>query len=194
MCSWERFCTFAREPERRKVGGDARIAVDGVAYEVDPDLAGETVILWWGLFDQELYVEYGDRRYGPYTPVGGPIPLHRYRRFKKTAYEKRADRIEALAATLNLPRAAVDGPQPLSLPVTAPPPVQPFTDPDPFHEFTFPSALKAKQAIADALVMPLAKLPRDQLDALDALLAHTLRKNDVFDHVRLHIKPLLRGL
>src|SRR4029077_14244287 len=46
VCSWERFCTFAREPERRKVGGDARVSVAGVNYEVDPDLAGETVILW----------------------------------------------------------------------------------------------------------------------------------------------------
>ena len=43
MCSWERFCAFAREPERRKVGVDARVTVDGVAYEVDPNLAGETV-------------------------------------------------------------------------------------------------------------------------------------------------------
>jgi hypothetical protein len=50
MCSWERFCTFAREPERRKVGIDARLAVDGVLYQVDPELAGETVVLWWGLF------------------------------------------------------------------------------------------------------------------------------------------------
>jgi hypothetical protein len=41
VCSWERFCTFAREPERRKVGGDARVSVAGVNYEVDPDLAGE---------------------------------------------------------------------------------------------------------------------------------------------------------
>ena len=57
MCSWERFCTFAREPERRKVGSDARISIDGAAYEVDPDLAGEFVILWWGLFDHELYIE-----------------------------------------------------------------------------------------------------------------------------------------
>ncbi|MFB2917138.1 hypothetical protein ACE1CB_01460, partial [Aerosakkonema sp. BLCC-F2] len=47
----ERFCTFAREPEQRKVGIDARISVEAVSYEVDPDLAGETVILWWGLFD-----------------------------------------------------------------------------------------------------------------------------------------------
>lgn len=65
---------------------------------------------------------------------------------KKTAYEKRADWIEALAAKLHLPRAALDGPHPLALPVDAPPPpVQPFTDPDPFQELTYPSALKAKQ-------------------------------------------------
>ena len=74
MCSWERFCTFAREPEKRKVGLDARISVDGVAYEVEPDLAGEKVILWWGLFDSELYVEHQEHRYGPYTPIGKPIP------------------------------------------------------------------------------------------------------------------------
>jgi hypothetical protein len=194
MCSWERFCTFAREPEKRKVAGDARVSVDGVSYEVDPDLAGETVLLWWGLFDQDLYVEYGERRYGPYTPVGGPVPLNRYRRFKKTAYEQRAERIEALAATLNLPRAALDGPHPLALPGAAAPPVQPFTDPDPFQEFTYPSALKAKQAIASELMMPLAKLSREQLDALDTLLAHTLRKSDVSDYVRLHLKPLVRGV
>ena len=80
MCSWERFCAFAREPERRKVGGDARITVEGVVYEVDPELAGETVVLWWGLFDRDLFVEHGERRFGPYRPSGGPIPLHRYRK------------------------------------------------------------------------------------------------------------------
>jgi hypothetical protein len=83
----------------------------------------------------------------------------------------------------------------LSLPVDAPPPpVQPFVDPDPFQEFTYPSALKAKQAIADELMMPLAQLSREQLDALDTLLAQTLRKSDVSDYVRLHLKPLVRGL
>jgi hypothetical protein len=48
MCTWERFCAFAREPERRLVGGDARLTVEGVIYEVAAELAGETVILWWG--------------------------------------------------------------------------------------------------------------------------------------------------
>jgi len=44
MCSWERFCTFAREPERRKVGPDARVSTGNAQYEVDPDLAGEEVL------------------------------------------------------------------------------------------------------------------------------------------------------
>jgi hypothetical protein len=52
MCAWDRFCAFAREPERRKVGIDAKVSVDGIAYEVDAGLAGEEVVLWWGLFDQ----------------------------------------------------------------------------------------------------------------------------------------------
>jgi hypothetical protein len=91
MCSWERFCTFAREPERRKVGVDARVSAEGTMYTVDPELAGETVVLWWGLFDNELYVEHGEERFGPYHPIGGPIPLHRYRRFKKSKLQQRAD-------------------------------------------------------------------------------------------------------
>jgi hypothetical protein len=66
MCDWDRYCTFAREPEKRKVGIDARVSVDGVPYEIEPELVGETVILWLGLFDDQLYVEYDDQRYGPY--------------------------------------------------------------------------------------------------------------------------------
>lgn len=38
--------TFAHEPEERKVGADARVTIEGVAYEVEPDLAGERVVLW----------------------------------------------------------------------------------------------------------------------------------------------------
>src|SRR3546814_10186284 len=57
MCSWERFCAFAREPERRTVAGDATVSVEGASYEVEPELAGETVTLLWGLFDQQLRSE-----------------------------------------------------------------------------------------------------------------------------------------
>jgi len=195
MCSWERYCTFARDPERRTVGIDARVSMDGVPYEVDADLAGEEVILWWGVFDNELYVERGEQRYGPYTPVGGPIPLNRYRRFKKTKTQRRAERIEALADGLTLPEsvwggsAVRDG---RKASATAPPSTR-FTDPDPFQEISYPNAIAAKQAIADYLNTPLAKLPAEALEQLNAALAKSLRKTDVLDYARNHLKPLLGG-
>ena len=193
MCSWERFCAFAREPEIRKVAVDTRVSVAGVRYEVDPELAGETVTLWFGLYDDQLYVEHGDKRYGPYAPIGGPIPLHRYRSFKKTRAEKRADRIEDLAEQLSLSRAALSDYPVLSSPLSAAEPVrQPFADPDPFHELAFPSALDAKRAIADHLALPLAKLAPVQLQALNALLDATLAKHAVWDYVRRHLEPLYR--
>jgi hypothetical protein len=62
MCDWERFCTFAREPEQRTVGADARVSLDDVCYELDPDLAGERVTLWFGLFDDQVGVVRPNRR------------------------------------------------------------------------------------------------------------------------------------
>ncbi|NEP19901.1 MAG: transposase family protein, partial [Leptolyngbya sp. SIO4C1] len=189
MCSWERFCTFAREPEHRKVGIDARVTVEGVAYEVEPDLAGETVVLWRGLFDNELYVEHQEKRYGPYLPIGGPIPLHRYRSFKKTKTQRRTERIEKLAKQIALPPSAntvVDLPANPSM--TAEPPIQTFVDPDPFHEITFPSRLAAKRAIADELGQPLAKLTPEQMAQVDEILAETLDKQTVLAQVRAYFK------
>lgn len=189
MCSWERYCTFAREPEKRKVGIDARIAVDGTEYEVNPDLAGERVILWWGLFDTELYVEHEDQRYGPYHPVSGPIPLHRYRKFKKTRNEKQLDKLEALAKVLSLPDSGSDKHRDLSvlknkIIKSLSLPEQPFIDPDPFHEFCYQNIILAKLAIADYLGKPLAFLTQEQTDWLDALLEETLVKHDVMLKVR----------
>jgi hypothetical protein len=187
MCSWERFCTFAREPEQRKVGADARVSVEGVAYEVEPDLAGETVVLWWGLFDNELYVEHGDQRYGPFLPVDGPIPLHRYRKFKKTQTQKRADRIAALAPQLQLPRAALDTQTDLKdfrhsdLPQTA---LRPFQDRDPFQEFTYPTVLAGKRAISNYLGQPLARLSSEQLQFIETLLDETLQKKVIQERIR----------
>jgi hypothetical protein len=184
MCSFERFCTFAREPERRKVGIDARITVDGTVYEVDPELAGESVVLWWGLFDTELYVEYRDRRFGPYAPVAGPIPLHRYRAFKKSQAEERSNRIEQLAAQLGLPRAALTGEVDVRLNPAAGAlelKKQPFP---PIPEDRYPSLIAAKLAIADELARPLAKLAPEERRFIDQVLGETLVRAVVLHRIR----------
>ena len=180
MCSWERFCAFAREPERRKVGSDAHLSIQGVRYEVDAELAGEEVILWWGLFDHELYVEWRDKRFGPYRPSGGPIPLHRYRKRKKSAREKRAETVAALAAQLSIPRSAasrqsVVGPSAdiVALPRSA------FVDPDPWGEITYRNELEARHGIADRLGKPLGALDADARTFISELLQRTLDKAEI---------------
>lgn len=192
MCSWERFCTFAREPQRRKVGGDARVSFEGVAYEVDPDLAGETALLWWGLFDNELYVERDEQRYGPFYPVDGPIPLHRYRKFKKSRTQERADRIAVLAKQLDLPRSALTGNTDLQFVtedyLTPTLTITPFQEPDPYQEFTYPTTLIAKRAIADYLGQPLAKLSVEQRDFICALVEETLTKKVIMERVRQYFR------
>ena len=190
MCTWERFCMFAREPERRVVDIDCRLTVAGVAYEVDAELAGETVVVWWGLFDQELWVERDEERFGPYHPVGGPIPLHRYRKHRKSRREVRADRVGDLAQLLVLPRAALSGEADVvvvgaGLTVSADQvPVRPFRDPDPFRELSFATPLAAKRAIADEIRLPIGKLSEDDRQFIDALVARTLSRPEVIAAVR----------
>ena len=177
MCSWERFCAFAREPERRRVAGDARIRVDGAFYDVDPDLAGETVTVWWGLFDHELFVEFRERRFGPYRPSGGPIPLHRYRKPRMSASQKRADRIGDLASKLSVPRTALSGVDgSLARAVVVPLRGQPFVDPDPYGQFTYSSRLDALRGVSDLLHRPLARLAEGDLAFINALVERTLDK------------------
>ena len=189
MCSWEQFCAFAREPERRQVGGDARISVGGTLYEVDADLAGETVLLWWGLFDQDLYVEFGDERYGPYHPVGGPIPLHHYRQHRKGRREQRADRVALLARAMQVPKAVLEGYPALAPEPVPAPPRRAFVDPDPFREFTFSNRITAKLAIAEALGMPLARLPEEERAFIDAVVAETLERRTVMERVMTRLRP-----
>jgi hypothetical protein len=192
MCSWERFCAFARDPERRKVGPDARVTVSGTAYEVAHELADQEVILWWGLFDQELYVESGDKKYGPYKPVGGPIPLHRFRSSKKTAAEKRADSIEALARQISVSASymTTDARPPEALLRKLPEDVvvKAFQDPDPFQTIYFPSIYAAKVAISEYLALPLGKLAAEELAVIEQILAQTMEKKVVMDKIKVHFK------
>lgn len=194
MCAWEQFCRFAREPERRKVGVDARVTVEGTAYEVDSNLAGETVLLLWGLFDQELYVEYDGERFGPYSPVSGPIPLNRYRAFKRGKSGERADRIRHLADRLDLPMAALSGD---AVRLVAPEasidvPKQPFDSQA--LEYHFPSAIAAKLAIADDLGQPLAMLSADEKAFIEQVLSETLMRRVVLERVREYFRKKPSGV
>ncbi|MNB66373.1 Integrase core domain protein [compost metagenome] len=183
MCNWEQFCRFAREPERRKVGIDARITVEGTAYEVDPDLAGETVLLLWGLFDSELHVEFEGKRTGPYYPASGPVPLNRYRAFRKGAMSQRAERIRTLAQQLSLPIAALTGENIalISQSETHDIPRQPFPT---TAEECYATTIMAKLAIANELATPLAKLTSSDRQFIEQLLGETLIRRIVLNRVR----------
>jgi hypothetical protein len=135
MCAWERFCAFAREPERRA--------------------------------------------------VGGPIPLHRCRKHRKSRHEVRADQVAALAGKLALPRAALSEENAVVMIGTRRAvdavaiPVRPFQDPDPFHEVVFANPIAARRAIADALRVPLATLSENDRAFIDALLNRALVRPDI---------------
>lgn len=188
MCSWERFCRFTREPEKRKVGPDAHVSIGGIIYEVDHHLSGEEVIIWWGLFDNAVFVELNEEKYGPYEPVSGPIPLHKYRAFKKTLKEKRAEEIEELASKIALPIEAFtkDARAADALARTLPENIvlTDFKDPDPFNELLFPNTLSAKRAISNFIGIPLAKLNEVELACIEEILTTTLDKQRVFQMVR----------
>ncbi|MCK5323365.1 MAG: DDE-type integrase/transposase/recombinase, partial [Desulfobulbaceae bacterium] len=192
VCSWDRFATFAREPEQRKVRSDATINVNGGTYRVDSALAGQDVILWWGLFDTELFVQHGEEKLGPFRPDDGPIPLHKFRAVRKTETDKRADSIEKLAKEIALPKEALtedsrttDAFKRSLSEGTA---VVQFNDPDPFYEFTYPNILEAKKAIAGYLGVPLSKLSEEEREKIDTILSGTLLKREITDQVRCHFR------
>ena len=193
MCAWEQYCRFAREPESRKVGVDARIAIGGTCYEVEPDMAGERVILLWGLFDDEMYVEFDGEKFGPYRPVSGPIPLHRYRAFKRGKADERADRIRSLADQLGLPISALAGNDVQLTPsvIPAPLPHEPFDAG--ILEYRFPTVIAAKLAIANDLATPLAKLSTEERAFIDHMLGETLIRSVVISRVREYFRNKKSG-
>jgi hypothetical protein len=170
-----------------------------VTYEVDAELAGETVVVWWGLFDQELWVENGEARMGPFRPVGGPIPLHRYRKHRKSRHEVRADQVAALAGKLALPRAALSGDNAVIMTGlrrevdAVAVPVRPFQGPDPFHELVFANPIAARRAIAEAIRVPLATLSDGDRAFIDALLNRTLARPEIIAAIRERFPQGRRG-
>ncbi|WP_235811273.1 DDE-type integrase/transposase/recombinase [Pseudomonas syringae group genomosp. 3] len=195
MCDWDRFCSFVREPETRKVGGDACVTSEGVRYQLSPEMACLEVTLLWGLLDQELHVEFQGVKSGPYYPAAGPVPLDTYRKLKKSAVQKRADRISDLAKHISVPRSALSGITSLSTRqlldnteaiASELPSSIPFELPaSSLDALRFSNPLEAKLAIATQLGYPLSRLTSAQMVEIDRLLAETLDKKTVLTRMRM---------
>lgn len=188
MCSWERYCTFAREPEKRKVGPDAKISISGTYYDVDPELACQTVISWYGLFDDHIFIEFDNKKFGPFNPTGGPIPLNRFRSYKLSSTEKRKEEIEKLAMNIKIPIEILtsDFRKQESLLRELPENVSivNFDDPDPFFQLSFENSITAKKAIASLIGIPLAKLTEEDIKEINTLLEQTLEKEKIFSMIK----------
>jgi hypothetical protein len=197
VCSWEKFRSFAREPEKKTVARDSTITMEGgVKYEVSPELVDEKVVVWWGLFDNELFVEHGDVKYGPYKPSGGPIPLHTYRRHKKTKREKTAERIEDLSKKLSVPRSVLTGKPEDNVIINLVPqkPVvsTPFVDRFEYEVPEFENKAVAKLTISKYLGRAIADLPEDAREFIAELVAKTLNKKEVLDSIKTYFAKARR--
>ncbi|AVB23579.1 transposase [Pseudomonas avellanae] len=193
MCTWEQFCRFAREPERRKVGIDARVTISGTTFEVEPDMAGESVLLLWGLFDNELYAEFNGERFGPFYPVSGPIPLHRYRAFRRGKADERSERIRSLADQLGLPIAALAGNDVRLTPSVVPVELPRLPFDAEAHEYHFPSVIAAKLAVANELAQPLTKLSKEDQAFIQQVVSETLIRRVVLERVRSYFRNKKTG-
>lgn len=188
MCSWEKFCQFVREPETRLVGSDACVSIDSISYQLIPDMAGNEVILLYGLLDNEVYVEFNEQKMGPFYPSSGPIPLNSYRKHPKTKTEKLADDIASLAQSISVPLSVMAGNDAQTIEQLEKARVITKTQSYiPFEEDNlalFANKLDARQAIARFLGKPLAELLPQQLSAINQILEETLNKEAVESRVR----------
>jgi hypothetical protein len=192
MCSWERFRTFAREPEQRKADSNGCVGIDGIRYQLSHEMAGQEVTLLWELFDNELYIEFNNEKHGPFYPEEGPIPFGKFRKHKKSSVEIKADRIGQLAKAISLPRSALSdsnsSDQALltqaSILHLEKPNSTPFDDSPFLQTATFKNKLDAKTAIADYLGKPLSRLTDLQMAAINTILDESLDKKTVLEKVR----------
>lgn len=183
MCSWEKFCQFVREPEKRKVGSDACINIDGISYQLLPDMAWNEVLLLYGLLDNEVYVEFNEQKMGPFYPSNGPIPLHTFRRHPKTKTEKLADEIANLAHSISVPLSVMTGEDSqIVVQLKKANVITKHNSYIPFEEkrdILFSDKLEAKQAISRFLGKPLAELLPQQINAINQIVEETLNKDQV---------------
>jgi hypothetical protein len=187
MCAWDTYCTFAREPEFRTVGLDGRISLEHRIYQITPELSGERVEVWKGVFDLGVYVQdQGGALHGPYAPESGTIPFGTYRRWRKTERDRRLEKVEHLAEGLAIPRTSMsrdwrtaeERNRSFDLPSV------PFANPIGLLPEQYASMKDARRGIFGHFGIPLATLPAPVRGAIEAILRETLHRRDVYRRVK----------
>lgn len=193
MCSWERYCQMAREPIGKKVEPNACLILDGIPYQLLPEMAGETVTVLLGVFDYEIYVEFNDEKFGPFYKADLPIQLNEYRSFKKTKSEELDAEIVDLAKRVKVPREImtlnyqdedimpllnktnlIDNSHDKYIPF------QELSDDD----ISFKDSIEAKLAIAKYLGKPLSILLESQIEKINEFVSESLNKKILMDKVK----------
>lgn len=115
---------------------------------------------------------------------------YRYRKHRKSRREYRAEQVSSLADKLSIPLAAVSGEADIVVldnthsPSSTTMPSRPFVGPDPFCELAYPTKFAARQAIADELRLPLAKLKTEDQTFIGQLLDETLSRPAIIAAIR----------
>ncbi|MBI2566311.1 MAG: transposase family protein [Candidatus Schekmanbacteria bacterium] len=193
LCSWEEFIDLAREPESRLVSNEYRVRYDGESYALNEELAGKhcdlkgkKVEVWKGLFDSGLYVRTADGAiYGPLKPTPLERPLGDFHGRKRVVDGGREKVIE-LSKRIELPKESLF--------------IDRRSEADQRRRFIvsgavmrpesatgalyFVNAHLAKGAIIEEFRISLGSLSREQRQEIDALLARTLRRDEVMAQVK----------
>lgn len=189
MCSWDKFCQFVREPEIRLVNSEACIYIKNIKFQLIPNMAGSKVTVLFGIFDNELHVEFKDKKYGPFYPSNGPIPLHKFKKFAKSAQEKQADEIHQLAKDLSVPLSVMTGKKEDQIisSLRSAHMVKEDIVSIPFEENKprfFKDRIEAKKAISHYLNRPLAEINVNQLTYINQVINDSLNKEIVLSKIK----------
>lgn len=183
VCSWETYAMFAREPEIRTVSKDRRVTIERQSYLVTEELIGERVEVWRGVFDSAIYVkDKAGTTHGPYEPESGPIAFGTFRGRRKTEQDRRLEKVEQMAEVLSIPREAMSHDRRSDEQRHQVYEVRtiPFTPPIGMDPERFVTPKEARRAIFERFGIPLAELPEEVLDQINALLAETLNRREVY--------------
>ena len=142
-------------------------------------------MLWWGLFDNELYVEHSERRRFGLAPSAArssaPVP-----RLQESAKLSNAPSVSKHSpGSWHLPRTALEGhPHARAFEQATDAASHPVRGPDPLSGVHLSQRADGQTRHCGLLELPLAKLSPEQRAQIDAILATTLKKKDVIAQVR----------